>query len=135
MQPMIECAGDPRAMGQAQGLACRSAVQERLDLIYERITQLRSEGYPVRAITPQGAIYLSVQFDLVGRHLPNGTLVESNEQIRSYLLEEARVAVVPFRAFGLLEENGWFRMSVGAVGVDELGSALERVAAAIKRVS
>jgi hypothetical protein len=30
MYPLIECAGDPRAMGQAQGLACRSAVQERV---------------------------------------------------------------------------------------------------------
>jgi hypothetical protein len=30
MVPLIECAGDPRAMGQTQGLACRSAVQERV---------------------------------------------------------------------------------------------------------
>ncbi len=30
MDQVIECVGDPRAMGNGQGLACRSAIQERI---------------------------------------------------------------------------------------------------------
>ena len=42
-------------------------VRVRLDLLYDGIESMRRDGLPVRAIAPQGAIYLSVQFDLVGR--------------------------------------------------------------------
>ena len=78
-------------------------------------------------IAPQGAIYLSVRFDLIGQGF------STNEQIRSWLLEKAGVAVVPFQAFDLVEETGWFRMSVGSVGIDELDGALHRIEALLQR--
>jgi aspartate aminotransferase len=87
----------------------------------------------VHAIAPQGAIYLSVRIDLRGRTLPSGEVVETNEQVRLYLLHEASVAVVPFRAFGLEEETGWFRMSVGAVSSEALQAGMERLAEAVRR--
>jgi aspartate aminotransferase len=78
----------------------------------------------VTAIEPQGAIYLSVQFDLVGRF-------GSNEAIRRFLLEEAGFAVVPFQAFGLKSEDGWFRLSAGAVSVRDIEEGLQRVRRAL----
>ncbi|MCP4808945.1 MAG: aminotransferase class I/II-fold pyridoxal phosphate-dependent enzyme [Proteobacteria bacterium] len=110
----------------------KGAIGERLDLIHSRFSAMAADGLPVRAIAPQGAIYLSINVNLIGQTTPAGVLLDSNEAIRQYLLDEARTAIVPFRAFGLEGETGWFRMSIGACGVDELGRALDRVEAAVR---
>lgn len=109
-------------------------VQERLDLLYEGILAMQKRGLPVRAIPPQGAIYLSAQFALHGRHLPKshgGKRIATNEDIRSYLLDAAGMAVVPFQAFGMDEETGWMRLSVGAVSPEEIREMLPHVEAAL----
>lgn len=101
----------------------------RLDLLHEGLEQMRAEGLPVRDIAPQGAIYLSVQFDLIGRgNIP------TNEDIRRLLLEQAGFAVVPFQAFGLKKEDGWFRLSVGAVSAAEIRNGLDRVRKVLQSV-
>jgi aspartate aminotransferase len=97
-------------------------LQLRLDLLYNGFDAMRRDGLPVRAITPQGAMYLSVQFDLIGR---GG--VTTNDQIRHVLLERAGFAAVPFQAFGSKREDGWFRLSVGAVSPREIEDGLLRV--------
>ena len=112
----------------------RGAIQRRLETIHSTFEELENDGLPVHAIAPQGAIYLSIKVNLIGKTLPNGDLITTNEQIREYLLMEAKVAVVPFRAFGLEGENGWFRMSVGAVGQEALERAMARLAAAVRAV-
>ncbi|HVG24488.1 MAG TPA: aminotransferase class I/II-fold pyridoxal phosphate-dependent enzyme [Thermoanaerobaculia bacterium] len=96
----------------------------RLDALYEGLMAMRRDGLPVNAIAPQGAIYLSAQFDLVERF---GT----NEAIRRFLLEEAGFAVVPFQAFGLKREDGWFRLSAGAVSLRDIEEGLQRVRRAL----
>lgn len=97
----------------------------RLDALYDGLMQMRRDGLPVSAIAPQGAIYLSAHFDLIGRGF------ETNEEIRRFLLEKAGFAVVPFQAFGLKQEDGWFRLSAGAVSVDDCVAGLARVREAI----
>jgi len=52
-------------------------------------------------------------------------------RIDAHLLNEAGFAVVPFHAFGTDDKNGWFRLSVGAIGVDEIAPAIDRVRAAL----
>ena len=110
-------------------------VQARLDLLYQGIERMRSRGLPVRAIPPQGAIYLSVQLGLHGRSLSDGTPITSGEQVRSYLLEAAGMAVVPFYAFGQTDESGpragWVRLSVGAVSIQDIEEMMPRVEAAL----
>ncbi|HUR80158.1 MAG TPA: aminotransferase class I/II-fold pyridoxal phosphate-dependent enzyme [Thermoanaerobaculia bacterium] len=96
----------------------------RLDALYDGIMAMRRDGLPVSAIEPQGAIYLSVQFDLIDRF---GT----NENIRRFLLEEAGFAVVPFQAFGLKRDDGWFRLSAGAVSLRDIEEGLQRVRRAL----
>ncbi|MEO8215133.1 MAG: aminotransferase class I/II-fold pyridoxal phosphate-dependent enzyme, partial [Myxococcales bacterium] len=77
-------------------------------------------------IPPQGAIYLSVRFLMPQR---------TNEQIRKLLLDEAGFAVVPFQAFGLQEDSGWFRISIGAVSLADIDAALPRVREVLARLA
>jgi aspartate aminotransferase len=100
----------------------RTRVQQRLDRLAAGFAAMRKDGLPVEAIAPQGAIYLSVRFAFPGR---------TNEQTRRLLLDRAGLALVPFQAFGLREESGWFRISVGAVSLAEIDEALPRVRAAL----
>lgn len=101
-------------------------VQERLDALYRGFNEMRDRGYPVECIQPQGAIYLSLRLDLIGRNL-GGVKLESNEVIRKVMLDRAGMAVVPFQAFGLEEDSGWFRLSVGAVSCADIDEALPRL--------
>jgi aspartate aminotransferase len=103
-------------------------LQARLDRLHEGFSAMRAAGLPVRDISPQGAIYLSVQFDLIGKRG-----FRSNDEVRSFLLREAGFAVVPFQAFGLEGETGWFRLSVGAASLQEIDEALPRVEAALRK--
>lgn len=112
----------------------RAATKEKLKLrlgaLHAGLTAMKREGIPVDVIEPQGAIYLSARFSLVGRKW-KGETIRTNEQIRKLLLEEALFAIVPFQAFGLREETGWFRLSVGAVSPEQIASALPRLAAVL----
>jgi aspartate aminotransferase len=108
-------------------------VAERLHALADGFLAMRAEGYTVDCIRPQGAIYLSLQLDLVGRTLA-GRRIETNEQIRKLLLDEAGLAVVPFQAFGLPDETGWFRLSVGAVSMQDITDSFPRVRALLDRL-
>jgi aspartate aminotransferase len=104
-----------------------AGLRERLDLLHDGIEAMRRDGIPARAIDPQGAIYLSAQFDLVGH-----AGITTNEQIRKLLLDRAGFAVVAFQAFGLKKETGWFRLSAGAVSPDDIRNGLARVRRALE---
>lgn len=101
-------------------------VAARLDALYAGFTAMRADGYPVEAIEPQGAIYLSVRFNVLGRTV-RGRALQRNDDIRQLLLDEAAFAVVPFQAFGLREETGWFRLSVGAVSLEDIAASFARL--------
>ena len=47
---------------------------------------------------------------------------------------EAGFAVIPFEAFGLRNDDGWVRLSVGAVSVDEVRAGLTRVRTLLERI-
>ena len=120
---------DDTAACDAYLVEMRQRVDERLRVLHDGLAALAAKGLPIKAVSPQGAIYLSVQFDLIGK---GG--MKTNDDIRKLLLEKAAFAVVPFQAFGLPDESGWFRLSVGAVSVAEIQEALPRVEAALKSV-
>jgi aspartate aminotransferase len=108
-------------------------VRVRLERLHGGIVAMRRDGYPVRSIEPQGAIYLSLQIDAVGRTL-DGERILDNETIRRLLLDRAGLAAVPFQAFGLPDETGWFRLSVGAVSVDDIDATFPRLRALLDRL-
>ncbi|MFN8012003.1 MAG: aminotransferase class I/II-fold pyridoxal phosphate-dependent enzyme [Holophagaceae bacterium] len=102
------------------------AVKARLDALHGGFMAMKADGLPVDAIAPQGAIYLSARFDLSGRTI-RGMELRTNEDIRQLLLQHAGLAIVPFQAFGLAEESGWFRLSVGAVSLAEIEAMMPRL--------
>lgn len=106
-------------------------VDARLQALYQGFTAMAADGLPVEAVPPQGAIYLSVRFDLCGKQI-GGVDCTDNEVIRRFLLERAGCAVVPFQAFGLQEDTGWMRFSVGAVSMAQIEAMLPRVRAALE---
>lgn len=101
-------------------------LRERLGLLHEELTRMRELGLPVEAIEPEGTIYLSARFDLFGRRI-GGREIQTNEDIRRLLLESAQIAVVPFQAFGLVREDGWMRLSVGAASVEAIRDGMARL--------
>jgi aspartate aminotransferase len=106
----------------------KAKIKERLDALYAGFMAMKNDGFPVDAIVPQGAIYLSARFNLVGKTV-QGRALTSNEEIRRLLLEAAGLAIVPFQAFGLKEDSGWFRLSVGAVSTADITAAFPRLRA------
>lgn len=106
-------------------------VHSRLDLLHRGFQAMKARGLPVESIPPRGAIYLTARIAPFGRRAPAGGVLATNEEIRRYLLEAAGVAVIPFQAFGTTGEDGWFRLSVGAVGEQEIREALPRIEAAL----
>jgi aspartate aminotransferase len=104
----------------------KDGLRARLGLLYDGIVAMRERGLPVDATAPAGAMYLSARFALP---------VGDNEAIRLYLLREADFAAVPFQGFGVTEDSGWFRLSVGASSVADIEAALPKVVSAVERAS
>ncbi|NRA92229.1 MAG: pyridoxal phosphate-dependent aminotransferase, partial [Psychroserpens sp.] len=97
----------------------------RLNRFYDGFQRLKAEGFSVDAIEPQAALYLTVQFDLVGKQTESGQTLNSIQEVTSYLLNEAKLAVVPFYAFGTSQTSNWFRLSVGTSKKEEIEGIFE----------
>ncbi|HUG53813.1 MAG TPA: aminotransferase class I/II-fold pyridoxal phosphate-dependent enzyme [Vicinamibacteria bacterium] len=106
-------------------------LQVRLEHLHRGLQGLRRDGHAVDSTAPAGAIYLAARIHPFGRRTPEGVELRSNEAIRQYLLARAGLAVVPFQAFGSTEEDGWFRLSVGAVSEAEIEAVLPRLREAL----
>ncbi len=78
----------------------KAGLNERLQKIYNGFQQLKKDGFPVDAIAPQAAIYLTVKIDLVGKKTESGQLLEKQADVTAYILNDAKLAIVPFHAFG-----------------------------------
>ncbi|ARS36851.1 aminotransferase [Pontibacter actiniarum] len=109
-------------------------VQESLNVLYNGFQQLKSDGFAVDAIEPMGAIYLSAQLDLAGKTTPEGKVLETSQDITFYVLHEAKLAVVPFSAFGTGKDLNWFRLSVGGASLEEIKAALVRLREALQKL-
>jgi aspartate aminotransferase len=112
-----------------------AGIQKRLDALYAGITSMREAGLSVDVTSPMGAMYLSARFALNGKRTPEGKTLRTNDDIRRYLLEAAGFAVVPFQAFGVREDTGWFRLSVGAVSLADIERVLPALRKAIESVT
>jgi aspartate aminotransferase len=109
-------------------------LEMRLRALYDGVEAMKERGLPVDSIEPMGAIYLTARFNLIGKH-HNGHTLKTNDEVRRYLLEEAGVAIIPFQAFGTWVNDGWFRLSVGAVSMEEIAVALPRIEQAIQKLT
>lgn len=113
----------------------KSEVEERLVKIYEGFDALKKAGHAVAAIAPQAAIYLTIKLDLVGKKTADGTVLADQAAVTSYILNEAKLAVVPFYAFGSEKSSPWYRLSVGTCVKQEIPEMLAKLKTTLEQLS
>ena len=112
----------------------KSQIQLSLDTLYKGVMQLKSEGFAVDSINPMGAIYLTVKVDYTGKTTEDGDLLNTSADINFYLIKEAKIAFVPFSAFGSDSSMNWFRASVGGCSLADIQEMLPRLKAALEKL-
>ncbi|TGD80556.1 pyridoxal phosphate-dependent aminotransferase [Hymenobacter wooponensis] len=111
--------------------AFKEKVQRSLETLHQGLQALKNEGYPVDSMVPMGAIYLTAKLDVLGKTTPSGQVLATTKELTSYLISEARLALVPFSAFGNEHTAPWFRMSVGGASLESIEAALPRLRSAL----
>ncbi len=112
----------------------KSEIIERLQRIFAGLQQMKMEGFSVDAISPEAAIYLTIQIDYAGKTTADGKLLATQADVTSYILDEAKIAVVPFYAFGANRESSWYRLSVGTCKKEEIDDMLGALKAALGKL-
>ncbi|MBS1587364.1 MAG: aminotransferase class I/II-fold pyridoxal phosphate-dependent enzyme [Bacteroidetes bacterium] len=135
--PMAEQKATAQFMSEEQAIdtylsGFKAALEERLVKIYNGFKALKDKGYPVDAVAPQAAIYLTIRIDLKGRS-PNGRFLETQNDVTSYLLDEAKLALVPFYAFGADRQSPWYRLSVGTCSLGEIDEMFKKLESALQK--
>ncbi|MEI6086222.1 MAG: aminotransferase class I/II-fold pyridoxal phosphate-dependent enzyme [Bacteroidota bacterium] len=112
----------------------KSEIEVRLHNIYDGFIALKEKGYKVDAVSPQAAIYLTIKIDLVGKADESGNILSSQADVTSYILSEAKIAVVPFSAFGGASNSPWYRLSVGTCIKEEIPTMLKQLENALSKL-
>lgn len=138
--PMAEQVGTANYLKQHEDVSAyldktKAALHQRLEKIYNGFTELREQGYPVDAISPMAAIYLTIRFALKGKRTPEGRQITSTADMSAYLIEHASLAIVPFAAFGADKESEWYRLSVGTCKMEDIPKMFEKLKAALDKLS
>lgn len=109
----------------------KAEVEERLQRIYQGFEKMKGDGFPVDAITPEAAIYLTIKIDLAGKKTPEGKTLEAQSDVTAYLLNKASLALVPFSAFGADKNSPWYRLSVGTCKKEEIDEMFDKLREAL----
>jgi len=120
---------DPEAITRYHSVM-KKGLEDRLNALHHGLQSMKAKGLPADSIAPQGAIYLTGRFDIAGRTW-RGKTITTDEDVRSFLLEEAGFGIVPLAVFGPKDVVGWVRLSVGAVGMDDIADGLARIETAL----
>jgi aspartate aminotransferase len=103
------------------------AFQKRRDLVVGKLNEISG----IECNTPEGAFYVFPKCTgLFGKTMPSGKKIVNDNDVATYLLEEALVAVVPGVGFG---SEGFFRISY-ATSEKNLNEALSRIKAAVEKL-
>ena len=112
----------------------KKELEVRLRGIYKGFIKLKADGLPVDAITPEAAIYLTIKIDATGKKTSEGKTLETQADVTAYMLNEARLAVVPFYAFGSSRSNPWYRLSVGTCKKEEIDEMINKLGEALRKL-
>ena len=113
----------------------RSEISYRLTSIYKGFQDLKAAGFAVDAIAPQAAIYLTVKINLAGKKTAAGSVLETQADVTDYILNEAKLALVPFYAFGAERTSSWYRLSVGCCRKEDIETMLGKLRSALGKLS
>lgn len=111
----------------------KASLETRLKKIYDGFIALKQKGFPVDAIAPQAAIYLTIKIDIAGT-CKNSIKLETQSDVTSYILSEAKLAVVPFYAFGAGNNSPWYRLSVGTCRLEEIDPMFDQLEKALQKL-
>lgn len=114
--------------------AQREKIYTRLKGLYDGFQTLKSEGFKVDAISPQAAIYLTIKFDLKGKTTTDGKVLSDTKEITRYILNEGKLAVVPFYAFGTSSDSPWYRLSVGTCALEDIPKIIHNLREALSQL-
>lgn len=112
----------------------KTEIEERLVRIHDGFARLKLEGFKVDAVAPQAAIYLTVKVDLAGSTTNTGQVLTNQFDVTAYLLSEAKLAIVPFYAFGAPKDSPWYRLSVGTCKKEEIDEMLSMLQKALQQL-
>lgn len=112
----------------------KGKLNDRLVGFYKGFQALKAEGFRVDAVAPEAAIYLTVQFNLHGQKTADGTVLETTQDVTKYILDEAKVAIVPFYAFGASPDSSWYRLSVGTCKLEDVEGVIGNLRAALAKL-
>ena len=73
--------------------------------------------------------------DLAGKKTSSGRLLSNQAEVTDYLLNEAKLAIVPFYAFGASNKSPWYRLSVGTCKEEEIDEMLSKLEEALKKLT
>ena len=100
---------------------------KRRDFLYEKLMSIKG----VSCYKPEGAFYLFPNFSVYMHKSMNGKTINNSLDLAMYLLNEARIALVPGSAFGA---EGFIRFSYAA-SLERLSDASERLKQALDKLS
>lgn len=112
----------------------KKELHKRLQSIYEGFQVLKNEGFHVDSCKPEAAIYLTIRLSLKGSKTQDGHTLFSQKDVTAYILSEAKLAVVPFYAFGASKDSDWYRLSVGTCKKEQIPEMLEKLRGALKKL-
>lgn len=113
----------------------KTKINDRLVNFHKGFQSLKAEGFRVNSIAPEAAIYLTVQFALHGQKTADGTVLKTTQDVTKYILDEAKVALVPFYAFGASPDSSWYRLSVGTCKIEEIEAVIGSLRSALRKLS
>ena len=112
----------------------KNELAERLERIYAGFIRLKEEGFAVDAIAPQAAIYLTIKIDLVGKITDQDKCLNDQPAVTAFLLNEAKLAIVPFTAFGASANSTWYRLSVGTCKKEEIEEMMLQLKTSLQKL-
>lgn len=122
---------NPSSISQAAALEALSGTQSFIkpnsrgfEVKRDLALGILQDAKGLRCHKPEGAFYLFIACDeLFGKKTPSGVVLKNSNDVATFLLEDAKVAVVPGIAFGL---EGYFRISY-STSLSELEEACARI--------
>ena len=113
----------------------RARLAARLGDFHAGFMALKNKGHEVDAIAPRAAIYLSVKIAIRGRRSAAGKSLDSADAVQAYLLNEAKIGILPFSWFGAGDHPDWFRLSVGTCRREEIPEIMKNLEAALDKLA
>ena len=77
----------------------------------------------------------SSDLDLVGKKTAAGNVISTQQEVTDYILDKAKLALVPFGFFGAKRESSWYRLSVGCCKKEEINEVFINLKSALQELS